>query len=300
MKKIIFIGSGDFAAILLKALHEAFDVEIVAVLSQVDKPVGRKKVMTSTSVKKLALELGIDVLTVAEKSEIYSVLEDFEVDVFVVSDFGMIIPGNMLELPKIDTINVHPSLLPKYRGASPIQSALKNGDSKTGVCVIRLTEKMDAGPIYACLEVEIEDSEDFESLHGRLAEIGGQMLVSVLEQIEDISVINQGDGATYCYKIEKSDGFVDFESESAVDIFNKFRAFREWPGVSFLYRDMRFKIVLCEVINEVVDAGTFKILDSGLVAGCLSGSLLIKEFQPESKGVMKVADFLNGRKGWFS
>lgn len=184
--RIVFWGTPDFAVQSLKALLNSKH-KVVAVVTQPDKPKGRGKKVQPPPVKIVAQENNIPVYQpekIKNNKEFFETLKNLNPDIFVVVAYGKILPKDIIELPKYKTINVHASLLPEYRGAAPIHRAIMEGKNKTGVCIMEITEQLDAGDVYACKETEITEKDDIVSLHDRLAKLGAELLVEVLDKIE--------------------------------------------------------------------------------------------------------------------
>lgn len=296
--KIVFLGSSGFAVECLKEIKD----DVVAVFTQPDRKVGRKQELKGTPVKEFAFEQGLDVLQPAKASELAGLIESFEPDFIVVVAYGLILPQEVLDIPKNDTLNVHGSLLPKYRGAAPIHFALMNGDEKTGVCVMRVSKRMDAGPVYQCVSIDIDPEDDFATLHDKMALAGAKLLKNTLNEIVEINlepIIQDEPRATYCSKITKEFGQIDFVSMSAKEISNRYRAFKYWPKLSFEYKDKRFKLLDFEVTETELNPGEMRWSEDGLLVGTKKKSLLIKDIQPESKSPMQILDFQLGNPDFF-
>jgi len=289
---VVFWGTPDFAVESLKELLKS-NHKVLAVITQPDKPKGRGKKIQPTPVKKIAIENNIPVYQPSKikgNIELYNKLRKLKPDIFVVVAYGKILPKEIIELPKYKTINVHASLLPKYRGAAPIHRALMEGDKKTGVCIMEIVEKLDAGDIYECKEIEIKDSDDIVSLHDRLAKEGAKLLIKVLDDIESgkAKKTKQDDNkSTYAKPITKADGKIDW-SRSARDIFNQIRALKVWPKAFTKFRDKDIKIISAEIIDENSKGNIGEIVDivkgKGFIVQAGKGKLLITEVQfPNSK-----------------
>lgn len=300
--KIVFFGTPEFAVPFLNHLEVDNRFEIEAAVTQPDKPVGRKKEITAPPVKQFAQKMGVPVLQpekIKNNPDFIKLLKGLKADFFVVVAYGAILPNEILEIPKYDCINVHASLLPKYRGASPIQSALLNGDKETGVSFMSLNEELDTGDVYLLKKIEIEEKDTQETLSKKLADIGATLLPSVLRDIEDhvLTPLPQNeDMATYCTKISKEDAQVDPKKDSAQTIINKLRAFTPWPGIFMIYKGKRLKILEAEKYKteEKIDPGTFKAEKETLLLGTENGILNIKKLQPEGKNPITAQDFING------
>lgn len=296
--KIIFYGTPEIAVPFLQTLYNDEEIEIVAVITKPDKPVGRKQEIQSPPIKILAEKYEIEVLQ-PEKidADFTDFMNKYDADFNVVIAYGEIMPTELLNAPTHGSVNVHFSLLPKYRGAAPVQTALFNGDKETGVTFMDMEEKLDAGGIYYIKKNPIEDDENAETLLNRLSEAGAILLPTVLKDISEkvLSPIPQiEDDKSFCRKITKQDAEFDPNNEDAKKIMNKFRAFYPWPGLFFIYKGKRCKILKCEFSDKSAGAGEFKKNESDLILGCKKGSLKISELQLEGKKPMSDKDFING------
>jgi methionyl-tRNA formyltransferase len=296
--KIIFYGTPDIAVPFLETLYNDSEIEIVGVVTKPDKPVGRKQEIQAPPVKIKAEEYELEVFQ-PEKidSEFVNFINKYDADFNVVIAYGEIMPPEILDAPTHGSVNVHFSLLPKYRGAAPVQTALFNGDAETGVTFMDMEEKLDAGGIYYIKKTPIEDNENAEMLLNRLSEVGAILIPSVLKDISDkvLAPIPQNeDEKSYCKKITKKDAQFDPKKEKAETIINKYRAFYPWPGLFFMYKGKRCKILKCEQSGQEVPAGELKKHEGGLVLGCKTNALKINELQLEGKKPMSDKDFING------
>ncbi len=285
--RVIFMGSPDYAVKILDSLNKEFD--IVAVFTQPDKPVGRKKILTPTPVKKYALKNNLEVFTpITLKDED---LKKFNPDFIVVAAYGLILPQNVLKTAPC--INLHASLLPKYRGASPIQSAILNGDKYTGVTSMLMDEGLDTGDILVWDYTEVGNKTSVD-LFDELANIASNQIIYTLKNFEKIKPLKQSNLlATYSPKIKKEDGYVDFEDALIMD--RKYRAFQPWPGI---FCD-KFKINEMELID--IDSNNqkgeiIKILEDGVVVGCKKGSVKLKKIQVPGKKEVDAVSYLNGKR----
>ncbi|MDD5373598.1 MAG: methionyl-tRNA formyltransferase [Sulfurimonas sp.] len=293
--KIIFMGTPDYAGHILQKIIDTKDIEVVAVYTQPDKPVGRKKVLTSPVVKTIALQNGIVVHQpnrLRDESTIKEVTGT-ECDYIVVAAYGQILPLEILQ--HAPCINLHASILPQYRGASPIQQTLLNGDSKTGVTAMLMDEGLDTGDIIKIKEIDVNKTEMAESLFDRLSDAACELTIDVLENFNSYIPIKQDDSlSSHCKKISKQDGEVEFDDATA--IFNKYRAFTPWPGI---YLSSGLKLKKIELVDEVSQNESGKILDiekEGVVIGCKRGSIKVLSVQPESKNEMDVISYINGKR----
>ena len=294
MQKIIFMGTSEFGILSFHTLCENFDV--VAVFTKPEKPRGRGQKITKSKVHIAAEEKGILVHTCANLSESYNTIKTINPDFIVVCDYGIIIPDNILSLPKYYTLNIHPSNLPRWRGATPIQSALMFGDAKTAVCIMEVVKDLDAGPIFKKQIVKIEKDDDYGSLYEKLSKISSQMIVNVIKEISESDLKpkpQEQDGVTYAKKIEKQDQKIDFKKD-AYEIFNKIRALSPKPGAFTDNFKLRFKILKADPIKieHKMQPGMF-INDDKLC--CQDDTAIVLQIvQPEGKNKMTQKDFING------
>jgi methionyl-tRNA formyltransferase len=250
--KFVFFGTPDFAAIILEKLVKT-GWPPVAVICNPDRPVGRKKVITPPPTKVIASKYGIKVYQ-PEKLEIENLKKEIgEIDFAVVVAYAKIIPKNILEMPRLGFIAVHPSLLPKYRGSSPIQSVILNGEKETGVALFLADEKVDHGPILATSHLPIVVSDNYVTLNKKLAELGGDLLIKILpEYLENkITPLPQDESqATFTQKFITQDGYVDLEKDKPEIIERKVRALNPEPGVWTIKDGKRMKILEAELITD--------------------------------------------------
>jgi len=273
--KIIFIGTSQFAAIILDKLCQA-NLKPVLVITAPDKPVGRKKIITPPPAKLTAEKYGIPISQP-------KVISNFQFpiskpDLIVVAAYGQIIPKEILKIPRYGCLNVHSSLLPKYRGPSPIQAAILNGDKETGVTIIKMTEKVDAGPIIANIKYQISNIKiNYETLHNKLAELGADLLIKTIplwikgkikEKLQDESK------ASYTKILTKEDGLINWR-DPIEKIERQIRAFNPWPGAYTIYRGKMLKILEADIVNN---------------------QLILKKVQLEGKKPMRFEDFLRGHQ----
>lgn len=301
--KILFFGTPEFSIPFLKTLANDDDIEVLAAVTQPDKPVGRKKIITAPPVKLFAQnELGISVLqpeSIKNNEEFIDLIRGMNPDFIVTVAYGMIFPEELLELPKYGCVNVHTSLLPKYRGASPIQSALLNGDTETGISIMEMGEEMDTGGIYIIRKIVIDAEDNIISLSIKLSEIGATMIPITLKDIADrvLTPITQDESqATYCKKIKKEDALIDPSNETSEEILNKFKAFLSWPQIHMMYEEKKIKLLEIEKFtgDHKISAGQFAAHEENLLLGTKDGILKINQLQPEGKTHMGAKDFMNG------
>ncbi|PNV82577.1 MAG: methionyl-tRNA formyltransferase [Sulfurimonas sp.] len=293
--KIIFMGTPDYAARILEKIISTKDMEVVAVYTQPDKPVGRKKVLTPPIVKTIALQNKISVYQpkrLRDESVIQE-LKEIECDYIVVAAYGQILPREILE--HAPCINLHASILPQYRGASPIQQTLLNGDSKTGVTAMLMDEGLDTGDIIKIKEIDVGENEMAESLFDRLTDVASELTLDVLQNFNKYTPIKQDDAqSSHCMKITKQDGEVSFED--AQTLFNKYRAFTPWPGI-YLASGLKLKkIELVERDSKHESGKILHVEKDFIVVGCKKGSIKVYRVQPESKNEMDVISYINGKR----
>lgn len=296
--KVIFFGTPQFAVLSLNELKKQ-KIDIAAVVTQPDKPAGRKKVMTKSPVKQCAEDLNLKILQPRNQKELFDSLKGLKADFFIVIAYGMILSKEILQIPKYSCINVHASLLPKYRGASPIQEALLNGDKSTGISIMKMDEKLDHGPIYLIKKIEIEAKDDLTSLSNKMAKLSGEILPHVLKDIVEglLIAIKQDEDhqkSSYCRKIKKEDGKINWKKQSAKEVQNMIRAYSPWPGVYTDFKDKKLKILDSETVEESLNPGQFKVDGKALKIGTAKGVLIPKKVQIEGKNEMDITSFING------
>lgn len=297
------MGTPEISATCLRELI-ASDNEIVAVVTGKDKPRGRGNVMTPTAVKALALEHSLPVYTPDSlKGEDFSaLLEEINPDLIAVVAYGKILPKNVLDFPKFGCINVHVSLLPKYRGAAPMQRAIINGESETGVTIMYMAEGVDTGDIITTEAFAIGPEDDFEAIHDRSAEVGAKLLVKTITDLANGTATRtpQDDAlATHAAKIEKEDCKIDF-SRSAKVLDCAIRGVTPIPGAFAYLRGKMLKIYKATPVEGKGTPGEVIALDpkgvGSFTVACGEGALKISGVIPEGKGKMSAGDFIRGRK----
>ena len=298
--KIVFMGTPDFAVESLKALYEAGH-EIVGVFTQPDKPQGRKMILTPPPVKVYAESVGLKVYQPksVKTEDSYELLKSFDADLFAVVAYGKILPKAVLDLPKFCCVNVHASVLPRHRGASPIQWSIYCGDKETGVTTQAMDEGIDTGDILLVDKTEISDNDNFETLHDRLAIMGAKLLVDTVKGIEDNSIKPQKqpeEGACYAPIITKEMGQIDFNL-TASEIDCRIRAFTPWPSAYFYIDGTRIKVLRAKIGQSTNSVpGTVVGNSASIAVACKDGSVIeFVEIQPEGKGRMDAKAYLNGK-----
>lgn len=308
--RIVFFGSPSFAVPTLEALRAAGH-DVALVVSQPGKPVGRKAEITDPPVAALAKSLGMHVFQppTLKDDAAFARLADARADVFVVAAYGKILAQRVLDLPRLGCLNVHGSLLPRWRGASPVQSAILAGDPVTGVSIMKMEAGMDTGPVYTMRETEIGEEEDSASLGARLATMGAQALVETmhfLEGEEGREAVRQEDAlATYCPKITREDARVDW-TRPAAELVRRSRAFTPWPGLFTTRRTSRLKLSHLSLVVEgpwareeaaaTSSPGTVLEAGSCVVVACGEGAVAVATLQAEGRKALPAADFVRGER----
>ena len=293
-KKVVYMGTPHYAKEILQTLIDADDMDVELVLTQPDRPVGRKKVLTPPPVKVVAQEHDIEVLQPSRLTEegIEEAIKAAKPDFIVVAAFGQILPRSILDIAPC--INLHASLLPQYRGASPVQQSLLNGDKITGVTSMLMEEGLDTGPMLEKIVFEIPEDMRLFALMEQLTKDACTLTLSTLRNFEDLTPEPQDESkATLCKKIKKSDGEVDFSD--ATEVYNKYRAFEGWPGI-FASNGTKFDNVA--LVEREKPHTPFEILsfeDDAVVLGCGKGSLKVGTLQPASKKPMSAKAYCVGR-----
>lgn len=321
MKKIstIFFGTQEFAATILQGLINSPNFEIKLVITQPDKPVGRHQEIQKSPVKILTEKHGLKVEQPATLKNYELPIAKYELGIVV--QYGLLIPKHILETPERGILNIHPSLLPKYRGASPIQSAILNGESQTGVTIMKMDEGLDTGPIILQKTAQIEPKETNTTLAPKLAKIASSALTEAIQGYVSGQIQPQpqdGALATFCHEFKREDGQIDWR-KPAGEIYNQWRALQPWPGIftesTFSGKKMKIKILKMrypmsfpqtressptnwmpdQVVHDNISKPFIKLNKKSLGAVAGDGQIiLIDELQPEGKRAMKAEEFING------
>jgi methionyl-tRNA formyltransferase len=307
--RIVFAGTPEFAAVALQSLHEA-GFEIPLVLTQPDRPAGRGMQLQASPVKQFAQAHGIPVAQpvslrlngkypeVAE--EAHTLLRATPHDVMVVAAYGLILPRSVLDIPKQGCINIHASLLPRWRGAAPIHRAIEAGDAETGVTIMQMEEGLDTGPMLLMERIPIAVTDTTASLHDKLAELGGRMIVAALRKLEQgglDATPQPEEGVTYAAKIAKEEASLDL-TQAAEVLERKIRAFNPFPGATALFNDVAVKFWRAEAESGVTTAEPGKVLaasaQDGVLIACGEGTLRVLELQKPGGKRLPAAEFLKG------
>lgn len=298
--KIVFMGSSNFSSVIFESLIKN-GFKIVAIFTQEDKIGERGHKLIETEVKKAAKLHSIPIYQpkTLKNEKTVEILKTFSSDFIVVAAYGKILPKEVLQIPKISCVNVHASILPRWRGASPIQYSILNGDKKTGVTIMKMDEGVDTGDIYEISEeIEIEEKETTLTLSEKLAKIGAELLPQSLEKIfkGEISLTKQEESkATYAPRIKKENGHIDFSKESQ-DIERMIRAFIPWPKCYFFLKGKRINVI-SSIVSEKIESEGYGILLSSkeLLFSCGNGTTIkFTEVQMEGKKVVKGEEFIRG------
>lgn len=300
--KIVFMGTPDFARGALEALIAAGH-EITAIVTQPDKAKGRSKELQYPPVKECALEHNIPIMQPVriKTKDAIDELRKYEADVFVVAAFGQILSQEILDMPRYGSLNIHGSLLPKYRGASPIQQVIINGEEETGVTIMQMDAGIDTGDMLYKKSIKIEDTDTFETLHDKLMILGGESIVEALELLEQGKLIPQKQDETLsCHAslITKEMGNIDF-SKKAIEINRLVRGLNPWPSAYTYYNGKQLKVWETGVEENTIPEQAGRVLEvtkDTIKVACGEGCLCIKSLQLEGKKRMSTHDFLLGVK----
>ncbi len=300
---ILFMGSSDYSLIILKKLISKFFVELIA--TQPDKPIGRGKKIEPALIKVLANELNIPVIQPEKISEdlFRNSIISYSIDLIIVAAYGKILPKWLLELPINGCLNVHASLLPRWRGASPIQSAILNGDQQSGATIIKMDEGIDTGPILSARTVNIDAQDTAKTLSSKIALAGSELLTDTLPDYLEGKLLPKTQseaGVTYAGLIKKEDGFLDFD-QPAETLEKKIRAFNPWPVCFFDWNLTLLRVYRAEISNEKklnkYQKGIYKNYPS---IGTSTNDLILLEIQPSGKNKIDGKAFLNGARNWLN
>ncbi len=292
---IVFMGTPDYAEAILQRILQQTDMNVVGVYTQPDKPVGRKKVMTAPSVKTLALAYKIDVYQPSRLRDKETITELLKIkcDYIVVAAYGQILPKEVLQ--HAPCINLHASILPAYRGASPIQQTLLNDDKKTGVTAMMMEEGLDTGDIIKVQEIDVSKTMIVGELFDALTRVACDLTIDILENFKTFTPQKQDESqASYCKKVSKEDGLVSFDD--AQELYAKYRAYTPWPGV-YLASGLKLKSI--ELLEKCTQNSAGEILDiekEYIAVGCSKGTLKINRVQPQSKKEMDMNSYINGKR----
>ncbi len=299
--RLIFMGTPDFALPGLKTLITSPDFNIVGVFTSPDKPIGRHQILTPPAVKRLAVENNLAIFQPHSLKNEIANIQRLNPDLIVVIAYGKIIPPEILKLPRFGGINVHASLLPKYRGAACLNAPILNGDQETGITIMKMDAGLDTGPILRQAKIQLTDQENLEKIRDRLSQLGAKLLIPTLKDFMagDIKPqIQEETKASYVKIINKEDGRIDWK-KSALEIERMVRAYNPWPGT---YSTVNKKILkIKSVENKILENNKHKIgkiflTENKLAVQCGTDSLIISELQMAGKKVMTAKNFLSGHQ----
>lgn len=301
--RIVFMGSPDFALPSLRSL--ARNYEVVGVVTQPDRASGRGRELKAPPVKSLALELNIPVIQPQKlrEPEAMEQLQKWNPDLIVVAAFGQILRKEVLDLPKYGCVNVHASLLPRWRGAAPINAAVLAGDEETGVTIMKMDVGLDTGPILAMKKTRIDPDDTAGSLFETLSTLGADLLIETLPDYLSGKLTPQPqpeEGSTYAPMLKKEDGHLDF-SHSAMELERRVRAMNPWPGAWFEWNGNLLKVMKATVSEgKGLGIGNRLIVEGRPAVYCADGVLILEEVQPPGKKAMQGKSFLAGARNWVS
>jgi methionyl-tRNA formyltransferase len=299
--RTVFMGSPEFALPVLRKLAAQYPV--VGVVTQPDRPAGRGRILTPPPIKILSKELDLPTIQPSKVSqpEVLQQLEDWSPELIVVAAFGQILRPMVLDLPKYGSINVHASLLPRWRGAAPIQAAILNGDAETGITIMQMDPGIDTGSTLSQRAVQISAEATAGTLSIKLAEIGADLLLETLPAYLSGELIprpQEDAEATYAPMIKKEDGLLDF-SKPAIDLERMVRAFQPWPGVFTYWHNQILKVIRAHVVLQQIDTAGKKIIHQALPAITTGqGILVLDELQLAGRNVQSGKAFLQGARNW--
>lgn len=291
---IVFFGTHNFAATILQGLLDSPLVDIKQVITRPDKPAGRKKELQACPVKILAQKYGLAIEQPISLKNYALPIKNYDLNIVV--DYSHIIPVSIINKPKFGSINIHPSLLPKYRGPSPIQTALINGDVRIGVTIMLIDEKMDHGPILAQTVVKINPEDDYPALSQKLAARAKELLLQALPDYVDGKIkpkFQNHSQASFCQMLDRVDGLVDY-NKTAAQIYNQYRGLMPWPGIYITIQNQRIKLLKIIPADRKIEPGKIIFIKDKVYFGVKGGSIEALELQPAGKKAMDAKSFING------
>ena len=304
--KVIFAGTPDFAAAHLQALIDSPQHSVIAVYTQPDRPAGRGKKLRASPVKELAIAHDLPVYQPQSLKEPkqQQILADLQADIMVVVAYGLILPQAVLDIPKQGCINVHGSILPRWRGAAPIQRAIEAGDEETGVTIMQMDAGLDTGAMLSVARCQIESTDNSASLFKKLEGLGADALLSTLENIQDgkaLGVAQDESQSNYAAKISKQEALIDWSKPAAV-LDRQIRAFNPFPAAYTLLGDLRIKVWQAEPVDEAgqVPGQIVRADNGGILVSCGQQSLLLTQIQLPGKSRMPVSEILKSRAELFT
>lgn len=296
--RVIFMGTTPFSVVILnQLLKDGYDV--VCVVTQPDRPFGRKRILKASPVKELAIEKGIEVLQPEKIKQSINEVLSYEPDLIITCAYGQLVPKEILEYPKYLCLNVHASLLPKYRGGAPMHWSIINGDDKTGVTLMRMDTGMDSGGMLSSREVNIEDKDMMSDVEAKLMEVSKDLIHTDLPLYlkGDLKFVEQNpDEVSFAYTISREDELINFD-RPVREVYNHIRGLISWPvGYAVLEgANVKFHAVSYSESNHDIEPGTIhKVDETGTHIACMGGFVIISKIQPAGKPVIEAVDFSNG------
>lgn len=302
MTRIVFMGTPEFAVPALRRLIERY--EVIGVVTQPDRPAGRNRRLQESPVKQVAVAAGIPVFQPEKlrRPEAIERLREWPADVYVVAAFGQILPQEVLDIPPFGSLNIHASLLPRWRGAAPINAAILAGDRKTGITIMKMDAGLDTGPILTQRAIPIAGDETAQTLHDKLAELGGDLLIDTLPGYLSGEIVPQPQDdsrATFAPRLKKEEGRIDW-TKSAVEIERMVRAFTPWPGTFTSWNGRQLKILAGRVLEGTAAPGVVVARDGSAAIGTGSGLFAPDRVQLEGKSATAIEDFLRGYPDFYN
>ena len=293
--KVIFMGTPNFSVPILKELIK--NTNVIGVVTAPDAYIGRKKILTACPIKEVATKENIPVYSPHKLKEDCDFIIDLKPDIIITCAYGQIVPKKVLDVPRLGCINIHASLLPKYRGASPIYSAILNGEKETGITLMYMAEGLDTGDIIRKESILIDINDNMETLSNKLSLLGSKMIIDELPKIingTNERIIQDNEKATYVGLVKREDEHLDFNTP-AINVFNKVRALSPSPLANFYLDDLEYKIAKCEVVKGSGIIGQIIAEDKeSFTISCQTDAIKVLEIKPVGKNVMRVQDFKNG------
>lgn len=294
--KIIFMGTPEFSLPALMAIMNSHNYRVVSVFTQESKPKGRGMKAAGSPVFDFAVENNIPIHTpkTLKGLEAMDLIDSIDADIIVVVAYGLIVPANILNSKKWGCLNIHPSKLPKYRGAAPLQRTIINGEKESAVCIMQMDKGLDTGDIILQKDFSLNNRVTFKELHDKCANIGAELLIEVLDKIDKLPRIKQQKcSASYAHKLSKQEGRVNWK-EDAFEIDCKIRGMNPWPGVYFYHNGKMIKILEAEYTKRKHKSEIGTIINKNFEVACGRGTLIIKSLKPEGGGKMSAPSYLRG------
>ena len=294
--RVVFMGTPDFSVPVLENLINKH--KVVAVYTRAPSESGRGKKVNKTPIHLLAESKGIEVRTpkTLRNEEEQQRLSQLDADIAIVAAYGLLLPKTVLEMFPLGCVNVHASLLPRWRGAAPIQRAIESGDPKSGISIMQMVEELDAGDVLSCEAVDITNNMTGGMLHDELSKLGAELLISTLDKLSQITPKKQDNSlVTYAKKLDKNECLIDFSLNTDV-LLRKIRAFNPYPSMYFMYEDERFKILEAESINKHGNIGEILEGEDNLVIATNDSAIKVIKIQRQGKQIMPIDDLLRGFK----